>query len=182
MTTELAARRVSELIQETLENENGVTPFTPEQVEERLSERAFEARYLKLTAVPSIAPGGVDTFTRFDAPYGYDWWEDTVTLYDGDYNEIDLLAELKSADHVVGSWTLNNEPDPLPVYLLGISYDPYGTAYDLLIELSARWKTSPASFSRDGGSFTWTDSKMKGVVSLAKSYLRRARRIPATGL
>jgi hypothetical protein len=105
--------------------------FTDAEITTALERRSQEARYYPLTEQESIAPGGTVTWLTFDAPVGD--WETNVVLTDSSYN---VLSPVTS-DLVIGRWTFATQPK-LPVFILGVTYDLYGTAGDLLLQWATR--------------------------------------------
>lgn len=133
--------------------------FNDSEIADALNKRSTEARYYPLTERQSIAPGGAVTWLTFDAPVG-DWASDVV-LTDSSYN---VLTPITS-DLVMGRWTFATQPH-LPVFILGITYDLYGAAGDLLLQWATR-ESCAFDVSADG-------------LTLARSQKAEMRRQRAT--
>lgn len=116
--------------------------FTDAEIHNSLELRSEEARYYPLTEQKSIAPGGAVTWLTFDAPVGD--WETNVVLTNSSYT---VLTPVTS-DPVRGRWVFSTQPT-LPVFILGKTYDLYGTSGDLLLQWATR-ESSAFDVSADG--------------------------------
>lgn len=140
--------------------------FTNAEIEAALNLRSDEARYYPLQERETIAPGGAVTYVTFDAPVGD--WETNVVLVDSSYN---VLSPVTS-DPVVGRWTFASQPK-YPVMILGVTYDLYGCAGDLLLQWATREARS-FDVSADGLSLS-RSQKTESLRVKAHSYLAKSR-------
>lgn len=122
--------------------------FSDVQIQQALDEHKRFVRYAPLTADPNRAPGGIISYNTFFAKVGD--WEADAQLVGPSYT---VLAPATS-DYIAGAWTFTTPPpgQPLPVFIIGQTYDIYGAARDLLRRLAARYATA-FTFSADGATF-----------------------------
>lgn len=116
--------------------------FSDDEIQSFLDEHQTEVRYASLTPVETIQSGGTVVYLTYRAPWG--WWEDSVSLVDGDYDTLTPDSE----DLQVGRWTFAEDTDE-PVYIVGYRYDVYGAAVDLLTVWAARYRET-FDFTADG--------------------------------
>ena len=140
--------------------------FTDAEITDALERRAQEARYYPLTEQESIAPGGVVTWLTFDAPVGD--WETNVVLTDSSYN----VLTPATSDPVLGRWTFATQPK-MPVFILGVTYDLYGAAGDLLLPWATR-ESCAFDVSADGLSLS-RSQKAEMHRQRAAEYHAKAR-------
>lgn len=144
--------------------------FTQDDLQTALDECRQRFRYLELTALETRAAGGAVSYVDFLAPLGD--WEDTVALVDGQYNSLTPSTE----NLETGEWSFAAEPDTLPVYLSGFTYDLYRAAADLLEQWAAAKKLE-YTFSPGSGQFVRSQQHQM-ILTTAAGY--RARQRPLT--
>lgn len=154
---------------ERLINDEDNAHHGEDEIQDTLDQYRYEARYLQLTPVKSIAEGGTVTYLTFVAPRGLTYWESDGTLYD--YNYAALTPS--TSDWFVGRWTFASEPTR-PVRLLGFSHDVYAAAADLLDTRASMLSEDLQSFSVQNGAFTYA-AKSPSLRSQAKAYRAKAR-------
>jgi hypothetical protein len=152
-----------------LVNDAGHAYHTAQQVQDALDRNRDEARYMHLTALPTVAAGGVTTYLTFAAPDGMTTWESDGELVDG--NHAALTPETK--DWMTGRWTFATAP-ARPVRLTGWSYDIYAAAADLLEIRASQVSEDVQSFSGQNGSFSFA-AKNQAVLQMASRYRAMAR-------
>lgn len=144
---------------------------TTGDIQDALDRHRWEARYLRLDALPTKASGGGTTYTTFVSP-SQDWryFEDDGVLYDANF---DALTPATS-DWTDGRWTFSAEPTRA-VTLLGWSHDPYAAAADLLEARATALSEDVSSFGVYNGQFTYSGAKYKGPQELAAHYRSKSR-------
>ncbi len=116
--------------------------FGDDEIQTFLDQHQTEVRYLRLIPVETIQSGGSVANLAYRAAVG--WWEDAVSLYDGDYEALSPAT----SDLQTGRWTFAAHQAE-PVYLTGYTYDLYGAAIDCLTAWAAQLKFA-FDFTADG--------------------------------
>ena len=128
------------------------------------------ADYVKLVPVRTRAAGtGTVTYTIFEAPGDWHYFENDAAVYDSDFDELTPDTE----DFINGRWTFSSEPDR-PVTVRGWSHDPYAAAAELLETRGSQLAEDVQSFSTLNGSVAFA-SKRRGPLELAQTYWRKSR-------
>lgn len=140
--------------------------FTDAEVQDALDRRRDEARYIPLTEIPTILPGGTTTYLIFTAPVGA--WEDGIEVVNSSYEPLTPT----DADLMNGRFTFAAEPR-LPVMLSGFTYDLHGSAGDLLMTLATK-ESSSYDINADGLSLS-RSQKAAAYRERAYEHLAKAR-------
>ncbi len=155
--------------------------FSDEELQDFLDARSTEYRYLELTPVATIAPGGTVTNLEYVAAIRREWrdgvglchtlgdWEDGAKLYGPDYAEL----EPASSDLARGRWTFAAH-QPAQVTIVGWTYDLYGAGADALEAWATRVK---AAYDVRSGDQTLSRSMQFTQIMGAAMALRRRARI-----
>jgi hypothetical protein len=149
-----------------ISDEDAEPVFSDDTLQEALDLRRTEHRYAYLNALPTIAHGGVVTYTDHEAGLGN--WEANEKLFDYSFQELTVADG--GADHITGRWTLTTSQ---PVVLIkGFSYDLYAAAADVLEKWASRVKLE-VDFQINRRQFM--DSQQRqALLELAKTYRAQA--------
>ncbi len=154
--------------------------FGDEELQAFLDARSTEYRYLELTPVATIAPGGSVVHLEYVAALRREWrdgvglchtlgdWEDGVKLYGPDYAEI----EPATADLARGRWTFEAH-QPAQVRLVGRTYDLNAAGADALEAWATRVKA--AYDIRSGDQSLARGMQFAQIMAAAMTLRRRAR-------
>ncbi len=131
--------RVRQLIHDT----PGATQvYTDDEIESLLDANRTDVRYMPLTAVDTIAPGGQISHLEYRARVGN--WEDSPTLLNGQYGTVVPTV----SDNARGVWAFSAH-QAAPVYIVGSRYNVYAAAADALDMMAAR-EQGAIDFTADG--------------------------------
>lgn len=111
--------------------DNAGTLLTDDEIEGALDARRKEYRYVRLEFAADPSPVGAMTKVFYA---DREHWEKDAALYDAGYELIDPGDY--SADYLIGRWEFTSPKTP-PVFIVGKSYDMYGSAADLVETLIA---------------------------------------------
>ena len=141
--------------------------WSDDALEAALDRRRTEVRYLELTPVESVAPGGAVSTLEYRASEGD--WEEGAELVDGCW----AALTPETADGLSGRWTFAGSVPP-PVMVSGARYDVAAAAADVLEAWAARVKLE-FDFTTGDQRF---DRSQKLAGLLAAARLQRARQRP----
>lgn len=129
--------RVRNMIGDTLAADAG-QQFTDDAIQDVLDESRLVVRYAVLRAEPTLGAGGVLSYNDYYSDME-DWEDSPVTILQGP-NFTTLTPA--TTDTLTGHWTFTlPAPGQLrPVYVIGLTYDRYAAAGELLM----RWAAATA--------------------------------------
>lgn len=139
--------------------------FTPDEVQETLDRYQHNVRYMELTPVETILPGGDVQYLAYECDAGY--WESPVALADSSYAAVTPAT----SDLINGRWTFTTDRSA-PVYITGYRYDVYGAAAEMAEDWAAKLKLE-VDYDNAGLSNTWMH-KANGLRALADRLRQRA--------
>lgn len=139
--------------------------YTPDEVQETLDRYQHNVRYMELTPIPTIQPGGDVDYLAYEAGTGY--WESPVVLVDSAYATVTPTT----SDLVNGRWTFAADR-AAPLYIVGNRYDVYGAAAELAEDWAAKLKLE-IDYDNAGLSNTWMH-KANGLRALSDRLRQRA--------
>lgn len=142
--------------------------FSDLQIQDTLDTRRRQLVREPLTAVSSIAAGGVTSYFDHYSQYGF--WEADVDLQNGSYADISGSLAASGANYLLGRFTFSTTQNP-PVFLTGFAYDIYAAAADILEMWIADVKTD-YDFLSSGRTFK-RSQQGEGIERLLKTYRSR---------
>lgn len=145
------------------------TTWSVSDVSRVVEKHGIDLNYVVLEAIETRSATDT-TYLKFRTARDRQWIDNEFALYDGDYTAITP----NTADIENGIFTFIAEPT-LPVYIVSRSYDPYNAASDLLLEKAEQEAGEPASFSTQGGSFSYSGSS--DIRTQARAYRARGRKV-----
>ena len=143
--------------------------FSDQEVQDLLDVRRTFVRYALLNPQRTVAPGGVVTYQDYFSATGF--WEDDYQLVDRNYAPINNLVVPDTSDVISGHWAFSLNQYP-PVWILGKTYDVYGTAADLLEQWAAKLKLN-YDFNVQQTKYT-RSQQVKQLLELANVYRQRS--------
>lgn len=154
--------------------------FSDEEIQSTLDERQLITNYQNLRPERTIYPGGQGpTVAYLDYYANWGWWEADVEIVDHSWNAIPAAPavnaegfSLASSDLEVGHWQMVANVYP-PVWLKGKSYDPYGSAADMLEKYAMRMCLL-YDFATQGRKYTRSQMQ-KQIMEMAALYRQRQR-------
>ena len=154
--------------------------FSDEEIQETLDERRLVTNYEMLRGERSIQNGtGGPTVIYLNYYAQFGWWEGDTRLVDRSWQDIPaspaVNAEgfsLASSNLEVGHWVMASNVWP-PVFLVGKSYDPYGSAADMLEKYAMRMALL-YDFQTQGRKYTRSQMH-KMLADQAALYRQRQR-------
>ncbi len=154
--------------------------FSDEEIQETLDERRLVTNYEPLRGERTIEPGGQGpsvVYLNYYADWG--WWEGDVQIVDRSWQPIPAAPatnpegfSLATSNLEVGHWVMASNVWP-PVWLVGKSYDPYGSAADMLEKYAMRMALL-YDFATQGRKYTRSQMQ-KALTAQAALYRQRQR-------
>ena len=156
---------------------DGSQTFTDDDLQDFLDTSRSEVRYLPLTPVETIAPGGLVQWRIFAAPWGD--WEDNAELVDTGFNVLPLAGSgnVLTSDLLTGRWTFSQGVTP-SVRLSGFTYDLAAAAVDALEAWAGTEKLKYDFASADQK--LSRSQMMQSLLSLAANYRNKCRPVTVT--
>ncbi len=137
--------------------------FSDQDIQDVLDRRRMAVRYVPLTLVESVAPGGAVSYGEFhDSTERGNWEADTV-LVDSNYT----VVTPTTANLISGVWTFSPARTDPSIYIVGAQYDINATAADLLEEWMSATKRE-VSFSSASRSYQRGEMNRNFMASIAK--------------
>ena len=167
--------RLRRMIADKGDGAGGGQVFADQDLQEFLDASRSEVRYLPLTPLQSIAPGGGVQWRIFTAPWSD--WEDGAELVDTGFNPLPLAPTMLTADLLTGRWEFSDSVTP-GVRLSGFTYDLAAAAVDALESWAAQVKLKYDFASADQ---KLSRSQMiSSLLTLAGTYRNKCRPVCLT--
>lgn len=151
--------------------DNPASIFSDQEAQDALDRRRQWIRYALLVPQRTVLPGGEVQYLDYFANLGY--WENNVQLIDRTYSNINNLILPDTSDLLAGHWQFSANQYP-PVWIVGNTFDIYGSAADLLEQWASKLKldfdfgVQQTKYSRS--------QQIKQILEMALTY--RAQSIP----